>query len=300
MNNGHQPHCGLYHSEEAHGNAASSQSETHGNAASSQRQSRRRHLKAHRRLNSEPRHKRSRSAEGHRHGLSHRQDDNHGPMKSSEGHAPSNFICHDHGLHYSNVPNFYLYPHHAHHLAPHHAPHLAPCCSAYGAHFSSLPPSATPTCTHCQPPKPLPQAWPPKGGVYSSSGPFQRCNSAPSARTGPTDDVIAPPTTSTAAGSSDPSDGCHGVQGIQLLTQEMMTALQYNIDEMKKMVGESEYCSGVMKREGGGRGEERERESVCVCMCVCVCVRERERERERECKLKHTMYIISQTVVCIS
>ena len=49
-----------------------------------------------------------------------------------------------------------------------------------------------------------------------------------------------------------------------------MTALQYNIDETKKMVGESEYCNGVMKREGGGRGRKRERECVCVCVCVCV------------------------------
>ena len=207
-------------------------------------------MRAHRRLKSEPRHKRSRSADANKEkdGSRHRGDQD--LLKpSSGGNDPANFHNNYCGLE-THCPAVVPLNFHRRYLQ-HNVNQQHPCCVPYcGSHFTSVPLPPSLACPHCHPQAVQPWLWPSKRTDYAG-GSSQRCNSAPSERTCPEDSGVreALPTDADAG----PAFSISSVNSIQLLSQEMMTTLQNNIDAVKRMIGPSEGC----------------------------CVRERERERER-------------------
>ena len=195
------------------------------------------------------RHKRSRSADAkknHDPNYYCRSDFTNEPAVFEKS-APSN--RHDCELHVpgycpSMPPHFCPYHHHYHHHHP---------CYTFGSQYPtlSLPPPPPPSlvCPHCALPQQQQQELEKQSarkerGNHSSSGPSQRCNSAPGVRMGAKDtDRTEQPLSSAATGGGSSPSLASDVKSMQLLAEEMLSTLQHSIDTVKKATGASK-CTG--------------------------------------------------------
>ena len=200
------------------------------------------------------RHKRSRSADAKKN-----RDPNyyHGRDFTNKPPVPEKNALHDHELHVpgycpSMPPHFCPYHHHYHHHHP---------CYTFGSQYPtlSLPPPPPPSlvCPHCalaqqqqqqQQELEKQRAGKERGNHSSSSGPSQRCNSAPGVRMGAKDtDRTEQPLSSVASGGVSGDDSspslASGVKSIQLLAEDMLRTLQHSIDTVRKATGVSK-CTG--------------------------------------------------------
>ena len=205
-------------------------SHEHVNVANEAKSGRRR-VRAQRRMNSEPKRKRSRSADARK-----GQDCCHGDELSkpastgTASDAPTRYLPH---ACCSAVTDCYLCPHH--HLT--HGCYAPPTSQHTAAVPLHIPPAYA--CPHCAPL----WAWPMGGAQAKNIEPAQRCSSAPGVHGRcPTEDdggQSSGPLPRTVwnkndGGNSDTSNS--SIHRIQALAQEMSTMLQHGLDSVKNWV----------------------------------------------------------------